>query len=71
MTRAGLEVTTMEELTDRVSRTWEICAERARFARPVYQLLPRPVRDFVEGIELIQEAYRSGDLRYTVVTATK
>ena len=47
------------------------CAERARFARPVYQLLPRAVRDFVEGIDVILEAYRSGDLRYTVVTATK
>jgi cyclopropane fatty-acyl-phospholipid synthase-like methyltransferase len=71
ITRAGLEVTRMEDLTDRVSRTWEICAERARFVKPVHHLLPRPVRDFVEGIELIQEAYRSGELRYRVVTATK
>jgi len=35
------------------------------------KLLPRAAREFVEGIEIILDAYRSGDLTYTVIAATK
>jgi tocopherol O-methyltransferase len=60
-----------EDLTPNVVRTWEICAERAAAVGPVVGLLPRAAREFVEGIDTIHEAYKSGDLTYTVITAEK
>ena len=34
-------------------------------------MMPRPVRDFITGIDAILDAYRSGDLSYTVLVADK
>lgn len=68
---AGLEVTSREDLTRQVLRTWELCAERARKGSGVVRLLPRPAREFVAGIEVILEAYRSGDLGYSVLVGRK
>lgn len=34
-------------------------------------LLPKPVREFVAGIATILDAYRSGDLWYTILGAQK
>jgi len=67
----GMQVTHKEDLTSQVQRTWELCLERARLAGPMVKLLPRAAREFVEGIEVILDAYRSGDLTYTVLTARK
>ena len=66
-----MEITTCEDLTARVIRTWEICQQYARKAAAVVKLLPQPTREFVEGIDTILDAYRSGDLSYTVATARK
>jgi len=66
---AGLRVTHREDLTARVVRTWEICRDRARLARAAHALLPRAAREFVDGIEIILEAYGSGDLTYTIFAA--
>lgn len=68
---AGLQVTHAEDLTANITRTWEICRERARLAGALVKLLPRAAREFVEGIDLILDAYRSGDLTYTVLAAKK
>ena len=68
---AGMEVKHREDLTSQIVRTWEICQQRARLAGPVVTLLPRMAREFVEGIAIILDAYRSGDLSYTVLTAEK
>lgn len=68
---AGMQVTHREDLTTKVVRTWELCLERARVAGPMVRLLPRAAREFVEGIEVILNAYRSGALTYTVMTASR
>ncbi|MBV9086643.1 MAG: methyltransferase domain-containing protein, partial [Acidobacteriaceae bacterium] len=71
MAGAGLSVIHREDLTSQVLRTWEICRERASFARAAHALLPRAAREFVNGIDIILEAYRSGDLSYTVIGAIR
>jgi len=66
---SGLAITGCEDLTAHVLRTWEICQQHARLASPMVKLLPRAAQEFVEGIDIILEAYRSGDLTYTVMVA--
>ena len=68
---AGMHIHHCEDLTPNVVHTWEICAEQARRARAIVRLLPRMAREFVEGIGIILNAYRAGDLTYTVITAEK
>ena len=68
---AGMRLRHREDLTGRIVRTWEICEERARSASIAVKLLPRAAREFVEGIGIILDAYRSGDLTYTVLVAGK
>jgi len=68
---AGMRVCRSEDLTSNVVHTWEICADRARRASAIVRLLPRVAREFVEGIGIILDAYRAGELSYTVITAQK
>ncbi|MGH9503449.1 MAG: class I SAM-dependent methyltransferase [Terriglobales bacterium] len=68
---AGMRVRSREDLTASIVRTWEICRDRALAARVAVKLLPRAAREFVEGIDIILDAYRSGDLTYTVLVAEK
>ena len=68
---AGMRVRHSEDLTANVVSTWEICQERARAASVAVKLLPRAAREFVEGIDIILNAYRSGDLTYTVIAADR
>jgi tocopherol O-methyltransferase len=71
MQASGLQVLETADLTEKVLPTWEICHQRARKAAAVVPLLPRAVREFVEGIPVILNAYRSGALRYSVITAAR
>jgi tocopherol O-methyltransferase len=68
---AGLRIRGCQEITWQVVRTWEICLERARRLRDLIRILPREVRTFVDGIGTMLEAYRSGDLTYSVIVAEK
>jgi tocopherol O-methyltransferase len=68
---AGMRVRHRGDLTASIVRTWEICRERALAAKVAVKLLPRAAREFVEGIDIILDAYRSGDLTYTVLVAEK
>ena len=67
--KAGLDVLIREDLSENVTRTWEICQQRARAAPGFVRLLPRPAQEFVSGIDTILDAYRSGTLRYSVLVA--
>jgi hypothetical protein len=60
-----------EDLTARIVRTWEICQERARAASIAVKLLPRAAREFVEAIDIMLDAHRSGDRTYSVLVAEK
>ena len=68
---AGLSITHCENLTAKVIRTWEICQQHARLASPIVRLLPQAAREFVGGIDTILDAYRCGDLTYTLLVAQK
>jgi tocopherol O-methyltransferase len=68
---AGLSINHCEDMTPKIIRTWEICQQHARLATPIVKLLPQAAREFVSGIETILDAYRSGDLTYTVLVAQK
>ena len=67
----GMRIRSCEDLSQKVVRTWEICRDRARSAAPMVKLLPRAAREFVEGVDIILDAYRSGDLTYTLLVAGK
>jgi tocopherol O-methyltransferase len=67
----GMQSRRCEDMTPKIVRTWDICQERARSARPVIKLLPRAAREFVDSVDIILDAYRSGDLTYTLLAAMK
>ena len=69
--QAGLSIRSCQELTEQVVRTWEICLARVRKLRAFIFMLPREVHKFVHGISVILEAYRSGDLTYSVIVAER
>lgn len=68
---AGLSVRGCEELTRYVVRTWEICRQRVQAAGIALRLLPKSVREFVGGIDVILDAYSSTSLAYAVLVASK
>ena len=68
---AGLRLRICEDVSARVSRTWEICSQRAQAAKLAVKLLPATAREFIEGIDVILDAYRSAELTYTVIAAEK
>ena len=68
---AGMRLRSCEDLSRQVMRTWEICQRTAQASKPVVSLLGEAAREFVGGIESILEAYRTGDLTYTVMVAEK
>ena len=68
---AGMRVVCAEELASEVARTWDLAAERIRKSRWLLLILPGQYREFVGGVELMREAYRTGQLTYSVVVAKK
>ncbi len=68
---AGMRVKSSEDLSQQVMRTWEICQRKARANQTVVSLLGESAQGFVGGIDSILDAYRSGDLTYTVLVAEK
>lgn len=68
---AGLRVSSCEQLSAEVARTWDICAEQVQRSRWLLALLPAAFSEFAEGIELMREGYRSRQLRYLVLVADR
>lgn len=66
MTAAGLHVQRVEDLTDRVARTWEICQRRVERSgvRWLAALAGREMRSFVENFSTLLEAYRTRAMEY-------
>ncbi|HEV3039886.1 MAG TPA: class I SAM-dependent methyltransferase [Candidatus Angelobacter sp.] len=71
MQEAGLTLVHSESLASEVVPTWDICSEHMRAARSLLQLVPEKYRSFAEGIELMRQGYRNGQLRYSIMVAQK
>lgn len=71
MASAKLKVKARENLTANVMPTWTICKQRVSAMDGAVKLLPRSVREFLVGIDVIHDAYSSGDLTYNVFAAHK
>lgn len=68
---AGMKVVSCEQLASDVARTWDLAAEQISESRWLLSILPDQFREFVDGIELMREGYRSGQLTYSVIVATR
>jgi len=66
MRDAGLSSIRFTDLTERVSRTWEICRDRVRRSRvrPLARIAGQDMMAFLEHFGTILEAYRSGAMKY-------
>ncbi len=73
MTEAGLQVQRVHDWTSRVSRTWQICAQRIRrTGMPfVARLIDKNTVLFLKRFETILEAYQTGAMRYGCFVASK
>ncbi|MEQ8790769.1 MAG: class I SAM-dependent methyltransferase [Pirellulaceae bacterium] len=71
MTEAGLDVHTVTDLTDKVTRTWEICQRRIQRSgvQLAARVFGRRMIEFVDNFEAILDAYRSGSMRYASFAA--
>ena len=68
---AGLQLASCEELADEVVATWDIAAERVRKAEWLLAMLPASFHEFTNGMQLMREGYRNGQLKYSIIVAAK
>jgi tocopherol O-methyltransferase len=66
---SGMQVDNVMDATSFVVPTWQICLRRIERFRRFRSFFPQEVRSFAEGIAVILDAYLSGALTYTVLTA--
>ncbi|HQU46928.1 MAG TPA: hypothetical protein PK867_29255, partial [Pirellulales bacterium] len=73
MRDAGLVVERSELWTERVMRTWEICAQRVRWTGVglLGRLIDRDTDMFLRRFQTILAAYRSGAMQYGCFVARK
>jgi tocopherol O-methyltransferase len=73
LTAAGLKISAYEDLTERVSRTWEICLNRVRRSRVTWfaPLAGRSMTAFLDHFATLLKAYRTGAMRYGLFAAEK
>lgn len=68
---AGLRIISREQLASEVAPTWAICAQHVHQAGPLLSFLPHQFHEFAQGIELMRQGYRTGQLGYSVIVAEK
>jgi tocopherol O-methyltransferase len=70
---AGLRVTTCENWTSRVSRTWDICRQRVDRSgvRRIAPWIDRHSHEFLDRFQTMQDAYASGAMKYGCFIAEK
>lgn len=73
MESAGLQMVAVEDWTERVLKTWEICRDRVQKyrIRCLARVLDRETVLFLDRFETILEAYRNGAMRYGCFVARK
>lgn len=73
MEAAGLQMSHVQDWTDRVSRTWEICRERVRRFRIrwIARAIDQESVLFLDHFDTILDAYRNGAMRYGCFVAQK
>jgi len=66
MAEAGLEARYFEDVSKKVTRTWEICCQRVRRygVDRLARCAGRSMARFVDRFEVILNAYRTGAMRY-------
>ena len=68
---AGMKVLSQEQLDSEGARTWDISGERLQGSLGLLAFLPGQFREFVQGIEMIRDGYRTGRFSYTILVAQK
>src|SRR3974377_1590838 len=68
---SGMQVDEVVNATSFVVPTWQICLRRIQRFRRFRVFFPQEVRSFAEGVAVILDAYLSGELTYTVLTARR
>jgi tocopherol O-methyltransferase len=73
MENSGLQMMHVEDWTERVSQTWEICRERVRryHIRKLARWIDQDTVLFLDRFDTILEAYRNGAMRYGCFVAHK
>jgi cyclopropane fatty-acyl-phospholipid synthase-like methyltransferase len=73
MRDAGLTVTTAEDITRHVKRTWEFCSRivERRAMRFLVRFTGAPTRRFVESFPLMKQAYAQGAMAFGLFVAKK
>src|SRR5205807_3209136 len=66
---AGMRVISREQLASKVMATWQLHARHAQLLLRASWLVPERLRNFAKGIQLMQEAYRNGQLTYSLLIA--
>lgn len=70
---SGLQVVDNVDWTDRVLKTWEICKRRVDRSgvRQLARLLDQEQVAFLDGFDVLLNAYRSGAMQYGAIVARK
>jgi cyclopropane fatty-acyl-phospholipid synthase-like methyltransferase len=68
---SGMRVDDVVDATSFVVPTWQICLRRIQRFHRVRVFFPQEARSFAEGVAVILDAYLSGELTYTVLTARR
>jgi tocopherol O-methyltransferase len=69
--QCGFNILKLEDLSQEVLPTWEICRRRARAGSALLNFLPPRVSRFVNAMDNILDAYHAGDLHYIVIAAQR